>query len=186
MTKPEKMNLKRFVNDFTIPVLKEFKLYKPSRVKLIGMTANTESGLFKYTRQIGIAEFSNVGGFGYIQMELATYYDIWENFLRYRKKLANKIIKKFFKHFSGTLEAFLEFEVYKEDAKFNLRTNPYFQSLFCALHYLRVPAALPNYEDDIALAQYWKKHYNTELGKGTVEHCLNLWEVSKNQFPNLQ
>lgn len=186
MIRPEKISLERFVNDFTIPVLKEFKFYSPTATKLVAMTANVESGLFKYTRQIGVYEYGNVGGFGYIQMELATHNSIWENSLRYKKRLATKIIKRFFKHFKGDLDTFFEFEVYKEDAKYNLRTNPYYQALFCRLRYARKTEPLPDYNDDVALAEYWKKHYNTEEGAGTVKHCLDLWEVSKNQFPNLQ
>ena len=56
------------------------------------------------------------------------------------------------------------------DLVFNLR-------LACAyarVHYLRRPGAIP--EDVEGQANYWKTHYNTHLGRGTVEHYLRAWE----------
>jgi hypothetical protein len=42
----------------------------------------------------------------------------------------------------------------------------------CRVHYYRVPAALPPAGDLAEQAAYWKRYYNTELGRGTVEHFL--------------
>ena len=45
--------------------------------------------------------------------------------------------------------------------------------LFARLHYLRVPAPIP---DTIqAQADYWKRYYNTRLGKGTAKQYLDNW-----------
>lgn len=38
------------------------------------------------------------------------------------------------------------------------------------LRYMNVPAAVP--DDDLGQAKYWKRHYNTEAGKGTPEKFL--------------
>lgn len=40
------------------------------------------------------------------------------------------------------------------------------------LRYRIVPAQLPLAGDTLALAMYWKKWYNTELGKGTVQKFM--------------
>ncbi|MBO9492070.1 hypothetical protein J7384_17040 [Endozoicomonas sp. G2_1] len=47
-------------------------------------------------------------------------------------------------------------------------------TILCRLKYMRVPAAIP--DNYLERAVYWKKHYNTEAGKGTVEHYLNSAE----------
>ena len=43
------------------------------------------------------------------------------------------------------------------------------------VHYRRRPGALPETIEE--LAQYWKDHYNTYQGRGTVEHFLKAWEA---------
>ncbi len=54
----------------------------------------------------------------------------------------------------------------------DLRYNTFLALLFCRLHYLPV-------SDDIPLtlkgrAAYWKRHYNTNAGKGDVDHFLKM------------
>jgi hypothetical protein len=41
---------------------------------------------------------------------------------------------------------------------------------------LRVPTPLPDATDVPALAAYWKKHYNTHLGSGTVVKAIKKYE----------
>lgn len=48
-----------------------------------------------------------------------------------------------------------------------------YMSVLCRLRYLVVPAPLPRADDLPGLAAYWKKHYNTSLGKGTVAGFLS-------------
>jgi len=47
--------------------------------------------------------------------------------------------------------------------------------LFARLHYLRVAEAVP--EDLRGQAGYWKKYYNTRLGKGTIEGYMDKWRA---------
>jgi hypothetical protein len=42
----------------------------------------------------------------------------------------------------------------------------------CRIHYLRVPEVLPAANDWPGFAAYWKNHYNTWLGAGTVDGFL--------------
>lgn len=185
MEKPEKMNLKRYVEDFIIPTLERFDLYSNKATKLIAMSSNTESQNFKYTRQKGFEDCFKEGAFGYVQMELETYYDIWNVVLKPRKKLSEKIIYRFFPEYEGTVEDFFKYEIYKEDAAWKLRTKTHFGIIMMRCQYMRFKEPLPEYEDDKGMAEYWKKYYNRS-GKGTPEHCLKLWEVVKNQMPNLK
>ena len=39
-----------------------------------------------------------------------------------------------------------------------------------------MPEKLPNSYDIEGLAKYWKKYYNTEGGKGTVEKFIEKYE----------
>ncbi len=49
--------------------------------------------------------------------------------------------------------------------------NLKFATAICRLHYWRKPGAIP---DSIAgQAAYWKTHYNTALGRGTVEKYIS-------------
>lgn len=44
--------------------------------------------------------------------------------------------------------------------------------IFARLRYLTTPEPLPDHRDYLAMAIYWKKHYNTVKGKGTVNKAL--------------
>lgn len=52
----------------------------------------------------------------------------------------------------------------------HLRYNPLLAMIFTRLKYKKIPELIPNtFEDRSA---YWKEHYNTKLGKGTIEHYI--------------
>lgn len=51
-----------------------------------------------------------------------------------------------------------------------LETSPLLAMLFCRLRYARAPGAIPT--SFVGRAEYWKKHYNTSAGKGTVAGYL--------------
>jgi hypothetical protein len=50
--------------------------------------------------------------------------------------------------------------------------NHFYAAAMCRVFYLRVPERLPQADDSAAMARYWKRYYNTHLGKGTVEGFL--------------
>lgn len=56
----------------------------------------------------------------------------------------------------------------------DLRYNPLLALLFARLKYKKIPQAVP-----ITIrerAEYWKQHYNSYLGKGTVNHYIKANE----------
>jgi len=118
---------------------------------LIYKTGKAESG-YKTLQQYG-------GGpaLGFFQMEPPTCRDIWDNYVMYRPKYRDKLYSLGFD--DGTLE-------------FCLLSNIGLQAAFCRLHYRRVPSALPKGDDLESQAKYWKKYYNSNLGKGTIEHFM--------------
>lgn len=134
-------------------ILKEIDLYSVDARELIMGTFAQESR-FRYVRQIG-------GGpaLGFGQMEPATFNDIVENFLKYKPSLKEKILKV-----TKSLKA--------ED----LETNLELMVCMTRVHYLRVPERLPDHNDIEAMGEYWKKYYNTYLGKGKVEEFVENYK----------
>ena len=131
--------------------LKEIGLYSENARELIMGTFAQESN-FKYVRQLG-------GGpaLGYGQMEPATFNDIIVNFLRYKEDLMGKIMKA-----AGVVN--LELDMLVENKKLMI--------CMTRVHYLRETEPLPSYKDVWAMGEYWKKHYNTPAGKGTVKEFV--------------
>lgn len=129
----------------------------PARKLLLG-TALAESGL-RHLRQLA-------GGpaLGLWQMEPATHDDIWRNFLHHRDRLEQKLA-----HLCD-ISHIGPGQPVAEKMMWNLR----YACAMARIHYLRVPGAIP--EDVAGQAAYWKRHYNTPAGKGSVEHYLDAWE----------
>lgn len=123
-------------------------LYSPAAVYLLLGTAAQESRFGTYIKQI------KGPALGVFQMEPDTEEDIWINFLRYQPYL-----KEMVKKVTGV----------KQPDQFHLRGNLLYQIAMARLHYWRKPEPLPSKTDITGMAKYWKKHYNTYKGKGTVE-----------------
>jgi len=117
-----------------------------------------------YLRQKGCT--GNTGAFGIYQMELATEKDIHRNYLRFRGGIAEPL-----SHLGYVDDMDPDFELGKD-----LTWNVAYATAMSRIHYLRVPESLPDADDKMGLAQYWKAHYNTNLGKGTVEKFLDKYE----------
>lgn len=56
----------------------------------------------------------------------------------------------------------------------DLRWNPLLSIIFARLKFLLVPASIPSTQTE--RANYWKKWYNSSLGKGTPEHYMKSAE----------
>jgi hypothetical protein len=54
----------------------------------------------------------------------------------------------------------------------HLECNLPYQVLLCRVYLLRIAEALPAELDVQGQARYWKKYYNTERGRGTVEEYI--------------
>jgi len=115
-------------------------------------TAIQESRLL-YLRQLGSGP-----ALGLWQMEPATHDDIWANYLRYHPDLAAKV------------EA-LSCRLWPIGAT-QMQGNLYYACAMARCLYFRVPDLLPAAGNVKGLVGYWKSHYNTPLGAGTVEKAL--------------
>ena len=125
--------------------------YSEDVEELLMLTMATETHLGEYLEQDGGPAS------GIYQIEPATEHDIHMNYLAYREEKANKV----YSHMS----------MYGDDLKYNL---PY-QTILARVHYMRVSDPLPSKDDIEGLAEYWKKHWNTEEGKGTVLKAMEKY-----------
>ncbi len=103
------------------------------------------------------------GGLGIFQMEKATHDDIIAHYLCTKESLYKQVVNKF-----GPLDSS------------KLVNDLLYAAVFCRIHYLRFKEPLPkSYTDIRRLAEYWKKYYNTRLGKGTVEGFIDNYGLVK-------
>lgn len=138
------------------PTLEALNLWSPSAENLVLGTEIQESDL----RFIDQVDQANKPGpaYGFCQMERMTFDDIWTNFLAARLPLRQSILMLCL---NGVRPPVTE-----------LRGNAFLAVAMCRLVYLRVPQRLPAAKDSQSLAEFWKQHYNTPLGKGTVLQAL--------------
>jgi hypothetical protein len=148
------------LNDFRLnvikPVLAQMGAANNAAEELLLGTAIQESLFLKYRVQMG-------GGpaVSYFQMEPATHNDIWNNYLKYRSELAAKAIA-----FLSSPDA---------DKIKELEMNDQYATAMARIHYMRVPAKLPDTGDVAAQANYWKQYYNTSKGKGKPSEYIEKW-----------
>lgn len=135
------------LKELIVETLNEINMYSESAVNLLMGTAAQESHLGTYIKQIkGPAK-------GVFQMEPLTCMDIYENYLIYQPQLLHYILENIAIKFSPN----------------ELVWNIKFSIIMCRLHYMRVPKKLPGSDNIHEMGCYWKKYYNTNLGKGTIE-----------------
>lgn len=134
------------------PVLVYLGMHSDAAENLVLGTILTESR-GKYLQQI------KGPAVGLAQMEPATHDDIWSNYLRSKPELREKL-----QRLTGDVPQFTGAR--------GMAGNLNYSIAMCRLQYRRKRAKLPEASDPVAMAVYWKKHYNTPLGKGTVDKAL--------------
>jgi hypothetical protein len=149
-----------FLTDVIRPTLIEIGLHSTAAEQLLLGTAMQESDLV-YRRQLG-----NGPARGFFQMEPATHNDIWDNFLKYKTELADKVANLLSDPDTDKID--------------ELENNDRYACAMARVHYLRVPKPLPPADDIAAMANYWKQHYNTPLGAGKPSEFIAKW---KKAFP---
>lgn len=134
--------------------LAPFPFNQKAAVNLLMGTAAQESKLGHYIYQL-----NNGPALGVFQMEPATFADIINNYLNYKPALKAQIIRE-----CNIIEL----------RPADLSTNLKLSIIFCRLHYLRVPAALPVTIE--GMSAYWKIYYNTHLGRGSVSQFIKSYK----------
>jgi hypothetical protein len=135
--------------------LKSIRAYSPESATLVWGTMAHESLGFKHRKQVGGPAL------GLPQMEPDTHEDCWDNYLKFRPVLASDILRV-----SGLAERPKPEELIHNDV---------YAICMCRVRYLRAKGAIPT--DLEGQAAYWKQHYNTAQGKGTVEKWLKDYKM---------
>jgi hypothetical protein len=138
-------------------VLLELGAHSPAAVQLLMLTAAQESRLGYYIAQV------RGPALGIFQMEPATHADIWDNYLAYRPEMAAKL-----QRLAGSYPVRPQADV----MIYNLK----YAAAMARVHYRRVTDPLPVVDDIPAMAAYWKQHYNTPKGRGTVAEAVHNYE----------
>lgn len=147
-------------NKTVIPALLAIDSYSLAAEQLVMATGMAESG-FIHTRQI--AKYQNgkpVYGpaRGWFQMEPFTHNDLFQNYIGATSK-------------SHLLDGLRKISDNPGDPE-ELVNNQQYAAAMCRIHYLRVKESLPKENYWQNMAKYWKKYYNTPLGKGTESGFL--------------
>ena len=129
------------------PALEKLGLWSTAAEELVLGTAIVESSLI-YLRQHGDGP-----ALGLWQVEPATHDDLYANYLSYRQELSARL---------------MELRAPALSMEENLASNLMYGAAVCRLCYYRQPGALPEAGDLEGQAAFWKQHYNTPLGAGTV------------------
>ena len=128
-------------------------MYSDDALSLIMRTGWAESG---YRALKGST--SGNPALGFWQVEPFTAKDTLDNYVKFRPRIKEALL------FLGLNEDKLEF---------SLLSNIALQAAFCRLKYLRDKQSIPSWDNIEAQAQYWKRVYNSKLGKGTIKHFLS-------------
>ena len=131
--------------------LKETGLYSHDMYYLLLGTAATESDFGKITKQV------NGPALGIFQIEPATHQDIWKNYLAYKPKLTERVLRTKWKWIPWQTQ---------------LRYNVKYQTVMAAVHYQRalerLNYRLPSHKKPWSLAWFYKLTFNSYKGKGTT------------------
>lgn len=143
------------------PALLAINLYSPAAENLLMGTAAVESHLI-YVDQL---QPGNGPAYGPWQMERRTHDDLvrWlEGFPALKAKVDGMVAS------------------WPKERHYQLHTNLAYAVVMARLYYYRVKEPLPPPNDVLAMARYWKLHYNTPLGKGTVKGFVKAYKLVNN------
>lgn len=145
------MDLKQFRDLIVRPALQQINYYSLEAEQLVMATAMAESKIH-YVHQVGGGPARS-----FFQIEPATHDDIWARFISRKMLLLNDLKPLIIRDM---------------DLLDQLHGNLFYSAAMCRIFYLRIREPLPKAYDWHGMARYWKKYYNTRLGKGTEQGFL--------------
>ncbi len=143
------------------PALQRIGLWSQAAENLVLGTGYVESGyvfLDQTTPGPGPA-------YGFWQMEEPTHGDLWEHYLAFQPDALRSPLLTMAGHGERT-----------PPPVETLHGNLFYASAMCRVHYRRARPPLPAADDAAGLAAYWKQHYNTVLGAGSVDKALPFFQ----------
>lgn len=138
------------------PALDCLQMYSDSAEELLVFTCACESLGGTYLKQV------KGPALGIYQMEPATYTDIWENYIKNQGHVLNLLS--------------INFDVHKLPLPERMIYDLKFATAMARLHYRRRKEPLPQATDIDGIWEYYKKHYNTHLGKAEKETSIKHYQ----------
>lgn len=155
------INAKDLIEYIIWPSLINTGMYSKEASQLLAGTAAQESQLGSFLKQI------EGPGLGLYQMEPKTHADIHTNYLKYRPMLVETIY--------GTCGIYNAIDGTVPDDEL-LVYNLKYATIMARLKYLMCPGKLPAFCDVDGQAVYWKRYYNSNIGKGDTSAYLINYE----------
>lgn len=154
------VNVVQFRELIVRPPIRDIGFYSPNAENFLVGIALAESGGLHFIKQHPIGPAC-----GPFQMEPGTHDDIYTHFLSYRPMLRQRVI-------SWSRNA-----LFKPEAQ-EMIGNWYYAAAMARIHLVRQPRQLPAKNDPVGMAEFWKKYYNTHVGKGNVAKALPWFEMA--------
>lgn len=138
------------------PVLSLLALPSPHFSEHLLMGTAAQESRFRYLKQLGSGP-----ALGLFQMEPATFRDLWDRIVL--RSTVGREVQEFLVPGVAPLS--------------QLVWNLHFACAMCRIHYYARSFSMPDLEvgkrpDPRVLGGIWKQHYNTAMGKGTVEEFV--------------
>ena len=149
------INAKQLTELVIVPTLEYLGMNSDAAVNLMLGTLAQESAMGTYIKQI------RGPALGIYQMEPDTHQDIYESYLSYRPDLRFK------------LGLYTRGDHQPPE---QMITDLNYATAMARLQYFRRPEALPDAEDLVGLALYWKEYYNTIAGAGTIDEFIDNYK----------
>ncbi len=147
----------QFLTNIIRPALKYMHMWCVSSEQLMLGTAIQESNLGMYLKQV------NGHALGIYQIEHDTHVDLWNNYIKRKPIFYDKI-------------TFLYPQCKESFCDDLLLVDLRYATLMARLIYWRRPEPIPDFNDIVSHAKYWKDHYNTRLGKGKRSSYIRNWQ----------
>ena len=138
------------------------KFASADAVEMVLVTGIVEAG-YKYVTQLGTGPAK-----GFFQNEPATCVDNLQHYLSHRGKLMRKCAEA--SHVDSKHWQNYDEKLWADILEKNIAAG----IVHCRLKYWRVPKRMPNTTS--GQADYWKKYYNSEGGKGRPEKWIEAVE----------
>lgn len=145
------------------PTLSKLNCYSKNAEELIVFTCAAETNGGEYIKQV------EGPALGIYQCEPATYTDIWQNYIINKPSLS--IILS------------LQFNVHGIPSPERLVYDLGYATAICRIHYMRVKENLPSANDEVAMWEYYKAHYNTPKGAATKKKSIDAYKRVKSTSP---
>lgn len=147
---------KHFMEYIIKPTLEYFEMDSMSAQQLMICTAAVESRLGRYLKQL------KGPALGPYQCEPDTHDGHYKNWLNFRPELKAKF---------DVLASAKDYKLRKFEQCWSFG----YATAIARLKYWRVDELLPEHGDIEGMAVYWKNHYNTGGGKGTVDEFIRVY-----------